>query len=317
MRRFPLIPAAVSVLGLAAVGLVGCTAPSSAACERPDLDRAVLDAVTVSTDIDTAAEISVYPQFRATDIAVRDVVTGEGMAVENDGQLVGLNLTIVNGRTGEPALEQAYNPIPLTVLQGAIPALPEILHCATEGTRTVVALAPGDIEEGSATSIGIGPDDSAVAVIDVRTVYRAKADGADVFQSGFGLPSVVRATNGRPGVTIPDAAPPTEVVVQTIKRGTGPVVTGEQPVRIHLTGTVWETREEFQSTWESEPPSITLGSFLPALDEALEGETVGSQVLVVVPPSEGFGNEAQGAVPANSTLVFVVDILGLDDAPTQ
>ena len=35
--------------------------------------------------------------------------------------------------------------------------------------------------------------------------------------------------------------------------------------------------------------------------------------MVVVPPDQGYGDKAQGSVPANSTLVFVIDILGLDD----
>ena len=44
-------------------------------------------------------------------------------------------------------------------------------------------------------------------------------------------------------------------------------------------------------------------------NQGLVGQTVGSQVLLVVPPSLGYGANAQGSIPANSTLVFVVDIL--------
>ena len=43
--------------------------------------------------------------------------------------------------------------------------------------------------------------------------------------------------------------------------------------------------------------------------QGLAGHTVGSQVLLVVPPSLGYGNKDQEKIPANSTLVFVVDIL--------
>ena len=39
------------------------------------------------------------------------------------------------------------------------------------------------------------------------------------------------------------------------------------------------------------------------------GQTVGSQVLMVIPSNLGYGNTAQGSIPANSTLIFVVDIL--------
>lgn len=43
--------------------------------------------------------------------------------------------------------------------------------------------------------------------------------------------------------------------------------------------------------------------------QGLAGHTVGSQVLLVVPPDLGYGNKDSGKIPANSTLVFVVDIL--------
>jgi len=39
--------------------------------------------------------------------------------------------------------------------------------------------------------------------------------------------------------------------------------------------------------------------------------------MVVIPPEFGYGDTAQASIPANSTLVFVIDILGLDEVPTQ
>lgn len=53
--------------------------------------------------------------------------------------------------------------------------------------------------------------------------------------------------------------------------------------------------------------------------KALEGQKVGSQVLAVIPPAEGYGAQAQSGIPANSTLVFVIDILGTvpSAAPAQ
>jgi FKBP-type peptidyl-prolyl cis-trans isomerase len=86
-------------------------------------------------------------------------------------------------------------------------------------------------------------------------------------------------------------------------------------VRVHYTGVTWDEREVFDSSWDSEPASMTLDSVVPGFAAALEGQTVGSQVLVVIPPEQGYGDQAQGAIPANSTLVFVIDILGLDEPP--
>jgi peptidylprolyl isomerase len=44
----------------------------------------------------------------------------------------------------------------------------------------------------------------------------------------------------------------------------------------------------------------------------LTGVKVGSQVLLVVPPDMGYGEEGSGSIPGGSTLIFVVDLLALE-----
>ncbi|MET0736574.1 MAG: FKBP-type peptidyl-prolyl cis-trans isomerase [Microbacterium sp.] len=318
MRKIPAVPAVLAVLGLAAVGLAGCSQPGSSACPRPaDADTSVSDLISVSGSTDAEPEITVYTPFHTDQTVVKDVETGEGTPITTDSQLVVLDVTIVGGSTGEPLVSTAYSgsladPVQLSRITQSVPALTDALHCAAPGTRTVVALAPGDIEAETAASWGLAEDESAVAVVDIRKVYLSRADGADVFNSASGLPSVVRAPDGRPGIIIPDAEPPTEIVVQTIKRGNGDVVTGDVPVRIHYTGVSWADKTVTDTTWDSEPVSITLDAILPGFSEALTGQTVGSQVMVVVPASDAGGEQGAG-----ETLVFVIDILGLDEPPAE
>lgn len=312
------IPAALAVAALTAVALTGCSTPSASGCSRPAAeDASVSDLFTVTGALDKAPQIEVYTPFRTDETVVTDVETGEGTAITTDEQLVVLDLTIVSGDTGETLIETNYdgnlaNPFQLSQLVQSVPAFTDALRCATEGSRVAIALKPGDIAPDAAASLDLAEDASAVAVVDVRKVYLARADGANVFNSGFGLPSVVRAPDGTPGVTIPDSAPPTETVVQTLERGSGEVVTGDRPVRINYTGITWADREVFDTTWGAEPASVTLDGVVPGFAQALEGATVGSQILVVVTPEDGYGNQAQGSIPADSTLVFVIDILGLD-----
>jgi peptidylprolyl isomerase len=56
---------------------------------------------------------------------------------------------------------------------------------------------------------------------------------------------------------------------------------------------------------------IGTGNVIPGWDSALVGQTVGSQVLLVVPPDQGYGSKgnAQAGIAGTDTLVFVVDIL--------
>ena len=57
------------------------------------------------------------------------------------------------------------------------------------------------------------------------------------------------------------------------------------------------------------PASFTLKNTVAGWQQGLAGQKVGSQVLLVIPPSLGYGNQEQNKIPANSTLFFVVDIL--------
>ena len=315
------IPAALAVLGLVTVGLAGCSLPGSSDCSRPAVsDPDVMGLIDVTGDTDAEPDVEVYTPLRTSGLAYEDVVTGEGTAITSPEQLMVVDVALVSGATGEPLVATAYDGDLTSVTSPSqwaesFPGFEEALQCATEGSRVAVALSPEDMAPGAASSFGLEDEDSAVAVIDIRKVYLAAADGANQFNSGFGLPSVVRAPDGRPGLIIPDGAAPEDLAIQTLKKGTGPEVTGEEPVRVHYTGVVWGQDEEFDSTWDGPAASLTLDSVVPGFAQALEGQTVGSQVMVVIPPDLGYGDQEQGAIPAGSTLVFVIDILGLDAAP--
>jgi hypothetical protein len=317
------IPAALVVLGLVTVGLTGCSLSGAASdCSRPTVsDPETMDLIDVTGETDAEPEVEVYTPFKAPELAFEDIVTGEGTAITSTDQLVVIDVALVSGVTGEPLVATPYDGdltrvYPVSQWTQNFPAFEDALDCATEGSRIAVALAPGDIAAESAASLGLAEDDSAVAVIDLRKVYLPAADGQDQFNSDRGMPMVVRAPDGRPGLIIPEGAAPEELSIQTLKKGSGAEVTGEVPVRVHYTGVVWGQDEAFDSTWDTQPASLTLDALVPGFAQALEGQTVGSQVLVVIPPELGYGDQTQGTIPANSTLVFVVDILGLD-APVQ
>jgi hypothetical protein len=317
------IPAALVVLGLVTVGLTGCSLPGSSDCSRPAVSNAdVMDLIDVTGDSGDQPEVDVYTPLHASHLGYEDVVTGEGTAITAQNQLMVIDVALFSGATGEPIVATAYDGDLSSVSSPSqwttnFLGFEEALQCATEGSRVAVALSPEDMAEGVAEGFGLAEDDTAVAVIDLHKVFLAAADGQNQFNSGFGLPSVVRAPDGRPGLIIPDGAPPEDVVIQTLKKGTGETVTGDQPVRVHYTGVVWDGDETFDSSWDGEPASLTLDGVVPGFAQALEGQTVGSQVMVVVPPDQGYGDQAQGAIPADSTLVFVIDILGLDVAPEE
>ena len=69
----------------------------------------------------------------------------------------------------------------------------------------------------------------------------------------------------------------------------------------------------FDSSWETGAPAtfgIGNGAVIVGWDEGLVGRTIGSQILLVVPPDKGYGDQGSGeTIPPGATLVFVIDIL--------
>jgi peptidylprolyl isomerase len=77
---------------------------------------------------------------------------------------------------------------------------------------------------------------------------------------------------------------------------------------------IWGTGKQFESSWDRKVPieaPIGTGQVLPGWDTGLVGQTVGSQVLLVLPPDQGYGTSgnSQAGITGTDTLVFVIDIL--------
>ena len=105
------------------------------------------------------------------------------------------------------------------------------------------------------------------------------------------------------------AEPTTKALVKTLSAGDGAIVCPGAKVKVNYVGALWNGTV-FDSSYErGEPAEFSLTQVVKGWTNGLAGQTVGSQVLLVVPPSEGYGDTAQNGIPANSTLVFVVDIL--------
>ena len=76
---------------------------------------------------------------------------------------------------------------------------------------------------------------------------------------------------------------------------------------------MWGAKTPFNNSYPKEPVNFTVGMsrVIPAWDKALAGVKEGARVMLVSPPKTAYGAEAQGPIPANATLVFVIDVLGV------
>jgi peptidylprolyl isomerase len=130
-------------------------------------------------------------------------------------------------------------------------------------------------------------------------------------QPGGPVPVISGPFGKDPVVTIPNASPPHQLIVETLLPGRGPVVRQGDYVVFNVEGKVWAgSRQVVDSFTDRTPQGLPLKDAMPAW-RALAGQRVGSRVLMVVPPADGFGRAGDPAalITGTDTLVFVFDVL--------
>ncbi|MDT3331519.1 MULTISPECIES: FKBP-type peptidyl-prolyl cis-trans isomerase [Microbacterium] len=316
------IPAAVAVLGLTALALVGCapSGPSDSGCERVTAPASSLDLVDV-TGAEGLPTASTTDPVYVSKTAYTDLATGKGTPITSGMQDLQIGITVLNGQTGQTLVSAPTKLVALNVLEQSFPTIGKALDCARPGARIVAAMPAKDINPTFVQQAGLSESASAVLVIDVNTVLLPAANGVPQYVDGANVPTVVLAPDGTPGIIVPDAAPPKGLVIKTLKKGDGEKITADSRARLQYTGVAWNTGEVFDSTWQNgEAVTFAKDQFSEGFARAIEGQTVGSQVLVVVPSdmAKVQGQSAQNE-PPTGTLVYVIDILGIDpttDSPT-
>ena len=293
-------------LSLAVLALTGCTTAASddaAGCDRGVNDK-ILNIADVSGELGSAPEVTVFDPVKGDETSFADVTVGDGLALTTDFQPVVLDLTFYGGDSGKKLYQSEFNGDESRVHSidywaQRSPGLKDVLECATGGSRVLAVLTPEDFGPQNVEAFGLDEGENVVAVIDVLDVMPSRASGALQFNDAQGLPTVVRAPDGTPGIIIPDVPAPTEITTQTLIKGDGPEVKSGDIVVTNVMAVGWDEKKVTTSSWGAEA-SIGVAA------EQLVGATVGSQLLVVFPETEGS--------PATA---IVVDILGAVTAPTQ
>jgi FKBP-type peptidyl-prolyl cis-trans isomerase len=301
---------------LACLAVGACSVqPTKLSAPRTTSD---ITAIRVSESADGAAPtVSVPTPFSVTTSTRRVLVPGSGEVIKA-GQRVTVDYLGINGTDGHQILSSYGGRPPSFVLDPhqAMPGIVSSLVGATVGSRVLAALAPQDAYgvQGQPAA-GIGPTDTIIVLIDVKAARDVlqRATGTPVPPKP-GLPTVTSDAAGRPVVTVPKGSPPAGLVVQPLIVGRGAKVQRLQQIRVQYLGVIWPGGREFDSSWRrGEPAGFTVGrgEIVAGLDRGLVGQTVGSRVLLVVPPDDGYGAAGNSAfgVRGTDTLVFVVDIL--------
>jgi len=316
------------LLGLVAVpllaaALVGCTddaapeptgTPSTSAATACLGGGAEADSVEVAGDVGQPPTLTLPAPLGAA--TSQRAVVSEGAGPETaTGDVVQVAVTVFDATTGAQVSSAGYERgrgEQLTISADYyVPGLEAALLCNQAGSRTVTVASAADMQPAQPGTAP--PNAAAVFVVDTFTIVPTRATGVDQpAQPGF--PEVELADDGRPTVTIPDADPPAELQIEVLKKGDGEVVPDPANVTVQYQGVTWRDGKVFDESWgKGTPTPFSTEQVVSGFAKAMIGQTVGSQVLVVVPPAEGYGDAGQpsAGIEGDDTLVFVIDVLAV------
>jgi FKBP-type peptidyl-prolyl cis-trans isomerase len=95
--------------------------------------------------------------------------------------------------------------------------------------------------------------------------------------------------------------------------GTGKEAKSGDTVTVNYLGTL-ENGTKFDSSYDRNQPFTTqigVGQVIQGWDEGIVGMKVGGKRKLTIPSALGYGSQATGSIPANSTLIFEVELLGV------
>ncbi len=119
----------------------------------------------------------------------------------------------------------------------------------------------------------------------------------------------------KPDVTIPEAVPPADIVIDDLVVGDGDEATAGRDVEVHYVGVAWSNGRQFDASWDrGDTFSFRLGAgqVIEGWDRGVQGMRVGGQRWLTLPPHLAYGSRgAGGVIGPDETLVFVVDLVGV------
>ncbi len=278
-------------------------------------------AVTAKGSFGASPSVTIPNQEPGSTLAVKTLIQGNGATIKkSDLVLTNYTIYVWNGTTNK-LLGSTYSSSPQVLPATLLPGIQSAVTGKKLGSRVLAVIPPRQGYGSSGNSrLGVTGSDTLVFVMDLIQKYASgtvSASGTNVSSGGGSLPSVSATRGSAPKVTIPKGVTaPKTLVTKTLIKGSGPVVTTGQYVVVQYTGVNWRTGQVFDSSWQrGQPLSFRIGAtpseVIPGWDKGLVGQTVGSRVLLVIPPADAYGSagQSQAGIKGTDTLVFVVDII--------
>ena len=104
----------------------------------------------------------------------------------------------------------------------------------------------------------------------------------------------------------------TGIVITTLKEGSGASPKINDTVKVHYRGTLTNGKEFDSSYGRGQPATFPLDRVIPCWTEGVQTMKVGGKAKLLCPPALAYGKRGvPGTIPADSTLIFEVELLDI------
>ena len=316
--------AALLIPALAACGGGSGEADDAGSTESSASDTAAvgeLSEVSFSGDVGDSLTATWHSKLEAAgDTTVTTLVEGDGEKVAT-GDTVTTYLWLGNGSAKKDLFSgyDAGSPEAIPNDDQIGPVFTELLTGATYGSRVAAVTTAAELFGASVENnqFGVNATDTLVVVADLmekQAVAPEPTDDSAHDVSPSTQPTVVEE-DGTPtgldfsGIEEPALDTPVQRVV--LDEGTGAAVKASDTVKVNYLGATYDADSPFDESYSGSPMTSALSGLVQGWGIGLEGVKVGSRVLLQIPPAYGYGAQGSGAIPANATLWFVIDVIAV------
>jgi len=279
--------------------------------------------LTVSGAFGQEPQVKVTPKVKVSKLETQVVKAGTGNPVQANKKVM-FNIFLAKGADGQKLYSSTDQGTPTQVRMTDnefFPAIIKALVGQKQGSRVAIASTVKDVwGAAGAPQLKLKGNDTVIFVLDVLSV-----EPTDVVKGPQGkqvtppatAPAVKEAGGKVTGLdwSKAPAKPPTKLEVIPLVEGTGPAAKAGRLVTFNYYGATWKSNKAFDSSYsrgQPEPFGVGVNGLIKAWDQVIPGLKRGSRVMIIAPPGEAYGATARPGIPANSTLTFVIDVLGVD-----
>lgn len=291
------------------VGLSACSSSSDAPKSAAD----TMNGISAKGKPGSKPEISFDTPLKVENQSHQVIQEGDGDVIQDGDRVCTRSIAIdsKNGKEINSTWDEETPECSIVIDKTSIPAYYDVFR--GQKINTTIAIGIDDQQEGGQS--GSSKDSQGSSYIMALTfVSKTKdlkrAEGEKVKDVPADLPKISLSNTGKPSLDLNNYKPTNTLVSQTLIKGKGAKVGEHQTVSANYTGWLASDGKQFDSSWDrGQASDFSLDQVVKGWQQGLAGQTVGSQVLVIVPPDLGYGDQEKSGIPANSTLIFVVDIL--------